>query len=122
MAKKGGRGPQRPVRGFRPGKEPVELKRRRAKSQLSGDATWAQKQTVDAIAGRSRAEVSAMVRKWSTGLAVAGVVVAVGGAFLYGWSWIAGGSVHAVAGVLFFLAYRIRKQGPGLAEMADTLR
>lgn len=120
-AKKGGRGPQRPVKGFRPGKEPAHLKRQRAKARLGSDAGWAQKQAVEAVAGRSPAEVRAMVRRWSLLLAVAGLLLVVAGVFLYGWTWMAGAAVHALAVVLFFLAYRIRKQGPGLEEMAKSL-
>lgn len=121
-SKKGRRGPQRAVKGFRPGKEPVQLKRQRAKSELGKDASWVQKQTVEAIAGQSREGVRAMVRRWSIGLAIGGVLVTVGGAFLYAWSTVAGVAVHIAAAVLLFLAYRIRKQGPGLEQMADSLR
>lgn len=120
--KKGRRGPQRAVKGFRPGKEPVHLKRQQAKAQLGKDASWAQKQTVDAIAGRSRSEVQAMVRRWSLGMGAGGVLLVVLAFFLYQWFWPAGAVVLVLAGVLFFLAYRIRKQGPGLEEMADSLR
>jgi hypothetical protein len=121
-SKKSGRGPQRPVKGFRPGKEPVRLKRQRAKAELGKDATWMQKQTVEAIAGQSREQVRTMVRRWSLGLGTGGLAAAVGGAFLYEWSVLAGAIVHVVAGVLFFLAYRVRRQGPALEQMADSLR
>lgn len=120
--KKGRRGPQRAVKGFRPGKEPAHLKRQQAKAQLPKDATWAQKQTVEAIAGRSSDEVRRMVQRWSLGMGAAGVVLAVLGFFLYSWLWPVGAVVHVLALVLLFLAYRIRKQGPGLEEMADSLR
>ena len=121
-SKKGGRGPKRAVKGFRPGKEPVQLKRQRAKAELGKDASWMQKQTVEAIAGQSREGVRAMVRRWSIGLGVAGVVCLIGGGLLYAWSAIAGVVVHVLAAVFLFLAYRIRKQGPGLEHMADSLR
>lgn len=120
--KKGRRGPQRTVKGFRPGKEPAHLKRRQAKAQLGKDATWAQKQTVEAIAGRSPDEVRRMVRRWSLGIGAGGVLLAVLGFFLYSWLWPVGAVVHVLAVALLFLAYRIRKQGPGLEEMADSLR
>lgn len=120
--KKGARGPQRAVKGFRPGKEPVQLKRQAAKAQLGKDAGWAQKQAVDAVAGRSRSEVRAMVQRWSLGLGVAGLVLAVVGLFLYGWLWPVAAAVHVLAAVLLFLAYRVRKQGSALEDMADALR
>lgn len=121
-SKKGRRGPRQPVKGFRPGKEPVHLKRQRAKAQLGSDASWMQKQTVEAIAGRSPAEVEAMTRKWSLGLLVAAVALGVVGAFLYAWTVAAGVIAHVITAVLVFLAFRLRKQGPGLAEMAKSLR
>lgn len=120
--KKGRRGSQRTVKGFRPGKEPVDLKRKMAKARLGKDASWAQKQTVEAIAGRSPAEVRTMVKRWSLGLGAVGLILIVLGFFLYGWFWPAGALVQVLAGVALFLAFRIRKQGPGLAEMADSLR
>ena len=121
-AKKRGRGPQGSVKGFRPGKEPTHLKRQRAKAELGKNASWAQKQTVEAIAGRSPTEVRTLVRRWSLGLASVGVLTLIGGVFLYPWSMVAGGVVHAIAALCFFLAYRIRKQAPGLEQMADSLR
>ena len=109
------------MKGFRPGKEPPHLKRQRAKAQLGKDASWAQKQTVDAIAGRSPQEVQKMVQRWSAGLLAGGVLLAIGGLFLYGWAVAAGVVVHVVAAVLLFFGFRIRKQGQGLVEMAGSL-
>lgn len=117
--KRGGR--QRPVRGFRPGKEPAHLKKRRAKSQLGADASWAQKKAVDAVAGRTPQEVRAMVRKWSLVLMAAALLLAVAAVFLYGWSVPGGIAVHVVSAALLFLGYRVRKSGEGLAEMAGSL-
>lgn len=118
----GGPGRRRPMKGFRPGKEPEFLKKQRAKASLGSDATWLQKQTVEAVAGRSPREVGAMVRRWSLGLGTGGAALMLLGVFLYGWSLAAGVAVHVVAVVLLFLAYRIRKQGPGLVEMAESLQ
>ena len=123
-SKKGGgrsRGGQPPIKGFRPGKAPAQLKKQMAKARLGSDATWLQKHTVEAIAGRSPQEVKAMVRKWSVGLGVGAALLAVLGFFLYAWSVVAGVVVHVLTAVLFFLAYRLRTQGRGLAEMAGSL-
>jgi len=120
MARKG-QG-QRPIKGFRPGKAPAHLKKQRAKAQLSSDASWGQKQTVEAIAGRSPQEVQKMVRTWTTGLLVAAVVLGLGGAFLYAWSLVAGIVVHVLAVLLLVLMYRLRRQGGGLVEMARALQ
>jgi hypothetical protein len=121
MAAKKRGGPQRSAKGFRPGKEPTRLKQQRAKASLGKDASWAQKQTVDAIAGRTPQEVQKMVRGWSVGLIAAAVLFAVGGFFLYAWAVPAGVAVHVLAAGLAFLGFRVRKQGVALAEMAGSL-
>jgi len=123
-SKKGGRRLNRgqgPTKGFRPGKEPAHLKKQMAKARLGSDATWAQKQTVEALAGRSPQDVRKMLRKWSLGLVVSTVLLAVLGVFLYRWSVAAGVVVHVLTAVLLFLAYRLRKKGGGLAELAESL-
>lgn len=117
--KRGGHQPQ--IKGFRPGKAPAHLKKKRAKAQLGKDASWAEKQTVEAVAGRTPEEVQKMVQRWTVGLSVGGALLAVGGFFLYGWSTVAGIVVHVLAAGVFFLGYRIRKQGAALAEMAGSL-
>jgi len=121
MAAKRRRGHQPPAKGFRPGKEPAHLKKQRAKAQLGADASWAQKQTVDAVAGRTPQEVRSMVKRWSTGLFVGAGLLAVGGAFLYGWSVPAGVAVHVISAGLLFLGARVKKSGPGLVDMAGSL-
>jgi hypothetical protein len=123
-SKKGGgrsRGGQQQIKGFRPGKAPAQLKKQMAKAQLGSDATWLQKQTVEAIAGRTPQEVQATVRKWSVGLGAGAALLAVLGFFLYRWSVAAGVVVHVLTAVLIFLAYRLKTQGRGLAEMAGSL-
>ena len=121
MAARKGGGHQRPMKGFRPGKEPAHLKKQRAKAQLGKDASWSQKRAVDAIAGRSPQEVHKMVQGWSRGLIAGALVLAIVGAFLYSWAVPAGVAVHVVSAGLLLLGYRIGKQGAGLADMADTL-
>jgi hypothetical protein len=116
-----GRG-QRPTKGFRPGKEPAHLKKQRAKARLGSDASWIQKQTVEAITGRSPREVEAMVRRWSLVLVAGAGLLALLGVFLYTWSLVAGVVVHVVTVALFVIAYRLRKQGPGLVELAESLQ
>ena len=122
--KRGGRqrGGQPPARGFRPGKEPAHLKKQRAKAQLGSDASWVQKQTMEAVAGRSPGEVRAMVRKWSLGLIAGAVLFALLGIFLLARTLVAGVVVQVLAVVLLFLAYRLRKQGSGLVDMAESLQ
>ena len=113
--KRGGRprGGQPPARGFRPGKEPAHLKKQRAKGRLGSDASWLQKQTVDAVAGRSPGEVRAMVQKGSLGLIVGAVLLALLGTFLLTRILVAGVVVLVLAVVLLFLAYRLRSRALG---------
>jgi len=112
---------QRPIKGFRPGKEPGHLKKQRAMARLGSDASWVQKQTVGAIAGRSPREVQTMVRTWKVGLVAGAFLFAILGVFLYAWSLVAGVVVHVLTVVLLVLAYRLWKQGSGLVEMAESL-
>ncbi len=109
------------MKGFRPGKEPAHLKKQMAKARLGSDASWLQKQTVEAVAGRSPQDVRTMVRKWRVGLVAGAVLLAVLGVFLYAWSLTAGVVVHVLSAGLLFLAYRLRKHGQGLAELAQSL-
>ena len=90
--KRGGRrrGGQPPARGFRPGKEPVHLKKQRAKVRLGSDASWLQQQTVEAVAGRSPGELRAMVRRASLGLIAGAVVLALVGIFLLARTLVGG--------------------------------
>lgn len=114
-------GQQRSAKGFRPGKQPAHLKKQRAKARLGKDASWAQKQAVDAIAGRSPQEVRKMVQAWSRKLIAAALLLGIVGVFLYGWAVPAGVAVHVVSVGLLFLGYRLKKQGAGLVHMAETL-
>lgn len=115
-------GGRKPIAGFRPGKEPPELRKRRAKARLGDDATWAQKKMVDVVAGRSPGEVRAMVKRWTTALLVAAVVLAVGGGLLYAWSLWAGVATHVFTVAVAFLWFRLRSRREGLVEMAEWVR
>jgi hypothetical protein len=112
---------RRPMKGFRPGKEPLHLKKQRARARLGSDATWLQKQTVEAVAGRSRIEVERIVRRWSLGLLAGAVLLGLLGGFLYTLAVVAGVLAHVVTVALLVLAYRVRKQGPTLVQMAESL-
>jgi Flp pilus assembly protein TadB len=116
-----GRGQQQPIRGFRPGKEPAQLRKQRAKQQLGPDANWAQKRLVDALADRSPDEARAMMRRWRIALLVAVMVLAVLGALLYGWSIIAGIVVHVLAAGLFLFWIQLRRKRRDFETMADLV-
>lgn len=121
MARRGrGSGSQRPMPGFRPGKEPPELRKRRAKEQF-GDVGPAQERLISVFAERSPAEARKLIRRWTLGLLVGGLVLAVLGAVLYLWSWIAGVVVHVLAVILLVLWWRLRRQREALEAVADTV-
>jgi len=122
--KRGGRqrGGQPSARGFRPGKEPTHLKKQRAKAHLGSDASWLQKQTMEAVAGRSPGEVRAMVQRWSLWLMAAAVLLAGVGVFTLTWNAWVGAVVFVLSIVLLFLGYRLRRQGSGLVDMAESLQ
>ncbi len=120
--RKKGRGPQpRPMKGFRPGKAPAHLKKKRAKAQLGDDAHWAQERMIDAVADRSPQEVEAMLRKWTMALLVLAIVLGAGGAFLYRWTLVGGLVAHVFTALALFLWYRMRRQGRQMVEMAERL-
>lgn len=121
--KKGGNkgGSQRPIKGFRPGKAPPQLKRQQARAELGSDAGWAQRAMVDTVADRTPAEVRALVGRWALLLLVGAVALGILGVFLYGWSTLAGIAVHVLGLVLLVLWYRVRRQGERLVTMAETL-
>lgn len=113
-------GPQQPIKGFRPGKEPPQLKKRQAKQQF-GDLSPSQERLVEMFAERTPEESQALVGRWQTGLLVATVVVALLAALLFTWSVIAGIAVGVVAVVLLFLWLRLRRQAADLKAMADAV-
>ncbi len=63
-----------------------------------------------------------MVRRGSLGLIAGGVLLALLGIFLLAWTVLAGVVVLVLSVVLLFLAYRLRKQGSGLVDMAESLQ
>lgn len=121
MAQRGKRsGPQRPVPGFRPGKEPPQLRKRRAMERF-GDVGWAQERLIAVFAERSPAESRKVIRRWTLALLAVGIVLAVAGAALYVWSVIAGVVVHVVAAVVVVLWWRVHRQREALEAMADAV-
>lgn len=121
MARHGrGQGPQRPMKGFRPGKEPPQLRKRRAKEQF-GEVNAAQERLIELFAERTPDESRTLMGRWRAGLLTGGIVLVILGAVLYGWSVVAGVIVHILAGALFFLWWRLRRQREQLEAMADAV-
>lgn len=117
-----GKGPrQPPVKGFRPGKEPAHLRRKRAKAELGKDAGWAQKAMVDAVADRSPDEVARSMDRWVRIMLLAGIILFVTGLPLYRWSVVAGVALHVLAALAVFLWFRLRAQKVRMVELAESI-
>jgi len=97
------------------------MRKRRAEQQLGGDANWAQKQLIDALADRSPAEAKTMMRRWQMGLLAAAVIIAVLGGLLYMWSIVAGVVVHVIAIALFVLWFQLRRKQRDFEAMAELV-
>jgi len=110
------------VKGFRPGKEPPELREKRAKARLGEDASWAQKKMIETVGDRTPEEVREMVTRWTRILLAVAVVLVVGGALLYPWSLWAGIAVHVLALGAGFFWFRFRQQRENFVETAEWMR
>lgn len=115
-----GQGPQRPIKGFRPGKEPPQLRKQRAKQQF-GDLSPTQERLVEAFAGRTPAEARAMIRRWKNVLLGVAIVLGILAAVLSMWSVIAAIIAGILAIVVFYLWWRLRRQSAELEAMADVI-
>lgn len=113
-------GPQQPMRGFRPGKEPPQLRKQQAKQQFR-DLSPTQEKLVEMFAERTPDQARAMVRRWTTTLLVLTVVVAALAVALFFWSVVAGVIVALVAAVLLYFWLRLRGQRAAFEAMADAI-
>jgi Flp pilus assembly protein TadB len=120
MARQGRGGGQRPIKGFRPGKEPPELRKRRAKEQY-GDVSATQERLIEVLAERTPGEARRLIRRWRIGLLAGAIVLAVVAAALLAWSWIAAAIAGVLAVVLLGLWWRMNRQREALEAMADAV-
>ena len=121
MARKGkGGAPRRPVKGFRPGKEPPQIKAQRAKQEF-GDVSTGQERLIELLAERSPEEGRKLLRRWRIGLLAAAIVLVVGGAFLFTWSLVAGIVVEVLAVVALGFWWRMHKQRDAFENMVDAV-
>jgi Flp pilus assembly protein TadB len=120
MGRRRGQGPQRQVKGFRPGKEPPQLRKQRAKQQF-GEMNTAQERLVEFFAERSPDEARALMGRWRLALLLGAVLLGVVGAALYSWSTVAGIIVHVLAVIVLVLWWQIRRQREALETMADQV-
>jgi Flp pilus assembly protein TadB len=116
-----GRGHQQPVRGFRPGKEPAQLRKQRAKQQLGSDANWAQKRLVESLAERTPEQARAMMGRWRMALLAVVIVLAVLGGVLYVWSMVAGIVVHVIAAAVLLFWFQLRRKRGDFEALADMV-
>lgn len=120
MARRRGQRPQRPVKGFRPGKEPPELRKRRAREQF-GEVSAMQERLIELFAERSPEQARALIRRWMVGMVTAAAVLAAAAVLLATWSTVVALVVGALAVVLLVLGLRIRSQRADLEAMADAV-
>lgn len=120
MARGRGQGPQRHVKGFRPGKEPPELRKRAAREQF-GELSPTQERLVDLFAERTPEESRKLIRRWRITLLTIGVVLAAAAIALSFWSVWAGILVAVLAGVIFFFWMRLNRQREAMEAMADAV-
>lgn len=120
MARNRGQGPQRPIKGFRPGKEPPELRKRQARQQF-GEMSAAQQRLVDLLAERTPEEARRLLRRQRIMLLVGGIALSALAVALSFWSiWVA--AIAAVlAAAVFFLWARLHRQRESYEAMADAV-
>lgn len=115
-----GQGPQRPIKGFRPGKEPPQLRKRMARQQF-GELSPTQERLVEAFAGRSPEEARGLIRRWKNVLLGMAIVLGILAAVLSAWSLVAGIIAGVLTVVVFYLWWRLRRQSAELEAMADAI-
>ncbi len=120
MSRRRGQGPQPQIRGFRPGKEPPQLKKQRAKQQF-GEVSATQEKLIEMFAERTPDESYRMMRNWRVAFLSAGIVLLILGAVLFAWSVVAGVIVEVIAGAVLFLWWRFHRQRAAFEAMAATV-
>jgi hypothetical protein len=121
MANQGkGGGHQRPVKGFRPGKEPPQIRKQQAKRQF-GEVSAGQERLIEMLAERSPEEARRLLRRWRVGLLAAAIILALLGAFLFSWSMAAGLVVEILALITLVVWWRIRGQRDAFEAMVDAV-
>lgn len=115
-----GRRSQNRVKGFRPGKEPPQL-RKQAMRQQFGDLNPAQKRMLELFSDRTPQESRALLARWrlmSLGVTVLLLILA---AVAWMWTPIAGVVVGIAAVVAGMIHVRLRMQRAALESMADAV-
>ena len=115
-----GGGPRRPVKGFRPGREPPKIRAQQAKKSY-GEVSASQERLIEMLAERSPEEGRRLLRRWRVGLLAAGIVLAVVGGLLFTQSLIAGAVVVILGLVVLGLWWRMRRQRDAFEAMVETV-
>ena len=118
--RRGQQGSPPPMKGFRPGKAPAQLRKRAAKQQF-GEMNAMQERMVDLFADRSPEEARSMLGRWRTGSLIAGIVLSILTVLAWSWSWIAGLIVGILASLTLFAHLRLRAQRAQLEQMAEMV-
>lgn len=111
---------QRPMKGFRPGKEPPQLKKQRAKQQF-GELSGTQERLVELFAERTPEESRALIDRWLMILLAFTIVLGVAAGVLTLWSTIAAVVVGVIAVVFLVLWWRLKGQRDAFVQMAETV-
>ncbi len=111
---------KRPIKGFRPGKEPPQLKKQRAKQQF-GELSGTQERLVELFAERSPEDSRKLLGRWTAGLLAGGIALAVIAALVYLWSPIATAVVGVLAVTVLVLWWRMRSQREAMDAMIDAV-
>ena len=111
---------QQPMKGFRPGKEPPQLKKQRAKQQL-GELSGTQERLVELFAERTPEESRALIDRWLMVLLGFTIALGVAAAVLTLWSTIAAVVVGVLAVVFLVLWWRLKGQRDAFVRMAETV-
>lgn len=107
------------MRGFRPGKEPKQLRKRAAKQQF-GEMNAAQERMLELFSERTPEESRRLLARWRLWSLVGGVILSALSVAAWSWNWIAGLVVGVLAAGVFFVHLRMRAQRAGLEAMADA--
>ena len=108
------------MKGFRPGKEPPQLKKQRAKQQF-GELSGTQERLVELFAERTPEESRALIDRWLLVLLLSAIGLAVVAGALAFWSVVAAVIAGVLALVLLVLWWRLRGQRDAFVEMAETV-
>lgn len=107
------------MKGFRPGKEPKQLRKRAVKQQF-GEMNAAQERMLELFSDRTPDESRALLARWRLWSLVGGIVLSVLSVLAWSWHWIAGLVVGLLAAGVFFVHLRMRAQRAALEAMAEV--